>query len=56
MTAKDELLKFIINLTPEQANKIVKHIDMLKDLTENQKVFLQTFAERVFTAKKEGVA
>lgn len=37
MTAKDELLKFIINLTPEQANKIVKRMDMLESIVKEEK-------------------
>lgn len=51
MTATDELVKFIINLTPAQADKIIKHIDLLKQLStmsENQMIFTDEFIGRIF--------
>ena len=50
MTAKDELVKFIINLTPEQANKIVKRMELLKQLaksSDNELVFTETLLSRI---------
>jgi len=56
MNANDELLRFILNLTPEQASKIVKHLEWMKELSDNEMVFFQSFASRVFTNKKVEVA
>lgn len=36
MTALDELFRFILNLTPEQADKIVANLDCLKLAMESE--------------------
>lgn len=57
MSKVDELVKYILNLTPEQADRIVKHMDLLKSLTDNQQIYICTLTEGVFgTVAKEGVA
>jgi len=52
---RDALIDYIKNLTPAQVNKVVKHMPLLKQLptmSENELVFVETFAAEAFGGQK----
>lgn len=51
MTAFEMLVEYITTLTPEQAAKLVNHLDMIKrivGMTDNEQIFLDSFIGQVF--------
>ena len=54
MSKRDELIAYVASLTPEQVDKVCKHLDLLKmeaAMSENGLVFIKRFLKRI-----EGVA
>ena len=52
---RDALIDFIKKLTPEQADKLVAHMSLFKQLptmSENELVFVETFAAEAFGGQK----
>lgn len=53
--ARDALIDFIKNLTPEQADKLVKRmplLELLPTLTPNELIYTEEFSLRVFGGQK----
>lgn len=51
MTEKEKLLQFIENLTPEQAEKIIARLDLIKQavaMTEPQAIYTKTLTGKLF--------
>ena len=51
MTAKEELVKYVESLTPEDTKKLLEHLPLLKrllDMEEPELVYTQTFLRKMF--------
>lgn len=51
MSKKQELIYYIMNLTPEQIDKIVKRFDLLKqavNLTDSEATYISHFSRLMF--------
>ena len=53
MTAKQELMEYIQNLTPEQVEKVISRLDLLErclTMTDAQAIYTDTFTGKLFGA------
>lgn len=53
--ARDALMTFILNMTPEQVDKLIrkrKLLELLPTMTDKQLLFTESFLERLF--RKDG--
>ena len=51
MTAKEELVEYIKNLTPEQVDEILSRLPLLErclTMTDAQAIYTNTFADKLF--------
>lgn len=51
MTAKEELLEYVQALTPEQVDKIISRLDLVKQcltMTEPQAIYTKTLTGKLF--------
>ena len=56
MTAKQELIEFIKNMTPEQVEKVVSRLDLLErclNMADAEAIFTDTFTARMFGGAKK---
>ena len=56
MTAKQELIEFIKNMTPEQVEKVVSRLDLLErclTMTDAEAIYTDTFTSRMFGGTKK---
>ena len=56
MTAKQELIQFIKNLTPEQVEKVISRLDLLErclTMTDAEALYTDTFTGRMFGGIKK---
>ncbi len=53
MTTKQELMEYILNLTPEQAEKVVSRLDLLErclTMTDAQAIYTDALTGKLFGA------
>lgn len=51
MKTKQELIDYIMSLTPEQVDKVVNRLDLLQkvvDMTEAEAIYSDTFISKLF--------
>lgn len=51
MSAKEELLKYVLSLNEKQIDRIVEHMDLLRcvaAMTDNEMIYSETFLNRMF--------
>lgn len=53
MTALEELISIIQGFTPEQLTRFSKVVDLMKNMSENELIFTETFLSRIF--RGEGI-
>lgn len=51
MSAKEELMKYILSLNEKQVDRIVEHMDLLRcvaSMTDNEMIYSETFLTKLF--------
>lgn len=51
MSAKEELMKYILSLNEKQVDRIVEHMDLIRcvaSMTDNELIYSETFLTKLF--------